>query len=219
MIKKHILVIEDDTEIRKLLKRFLSINGYIVSAVQNLKKSHEIIDYFKFDLIILDIMLPDGTGFEFVKKYKDSLNIPIIILSAMGHTDDKIHGLENGAKDYITKPFEPRELLARIKNLIINNVKNEILSFGNFEFNFKSKILCSNGKIIKLTQSERNLLEIFCNNPGSIISRVQLQQAFNELNFRTIDTMITRLRSKIEMNPKSPRFIITERNQGYSFWP
>lgn len=217
----HILIIEDDAKIRKFLRQFLSSHSYIISDVDNLNEANKIVGYFKFDLIILDIMLggSGGTGFDFIERHKESLNVPIIILSAMGHVDDRVYGLESGARDYISKPFEPRELLIRVKNLISQVNKPQTINFGNFIFDFDSKILFQNDQTVHLTQSERNLLEIFCRKSKNVITRDDLLKAFTDLNIRTIDTMITRLRSKIEADPKSPRFIITERNQGYSFWP
>ncbi len=217
-MKHHILIVEDDDKIRKLLHQYLQSQGYIVSTAASIAECEEIYTYFKFDLIILDIMLPDDTGFNFINRHRETLETPVVILSALGHVDDRVYGLESGARDYITKPFEPRELLLRIKNLISDNAKPETVVFGEFKFDLSSKILMHNNEQVHLTQSERDLLSIFCLKPQKIITREDIINHFHDLNARTIDTMIARLRNKIEADPKVPRFIITERNKGYSFW-
>jgi two-component system phosphate regulon response regulator OmpR len=217
-MKHHILIVEDDDKIRKLLNQYLRSQGYIVSTASSIAECEEIFNYFKFDLIVLDIMLPDDTGFNFINRHRENLETPVIILSALGHVDDRVYGLESGARDYITKPFEPRELLLRVKNLISENAKSEAIEFGDFKFDFTSKSLMHKSSKVHLTQSERELLNIFCLKPKQVITRDDIMEHFSDLNHRTIDTMIARLRNKIESDPKTPRFIITERNKGYSFW-
>lgn len=218
-MKHHILIVEDDDKIRKLLHQYLKSQGYIVSAASSIAECENIYSYFKFDLIILDIMLPDDTGFNFINRHRDNLNTPVIILSALGHVDDRVYALESGARDYITKPFEPRELLLRIKNLISENTKSKVITFGDFKFDLDSRLLMREDQTVHLTQSERDLLHIFCLNLKKVITRLDLTNQFADLNARTIDTMIARLRNKIELDPKAPRHIITERNKGYSLWP
>ncbi len=223
-MKHHILVVEDDDKIRKFLQQYLKSQGYIVSSVASIAACEDIYLYFKFDLIILDIMLPDDTGFNFINRHRDNLDAPItdtpiIILSALGHVDDRVYGLESGARDYITKPFEPRELLLRIKNLISESNKPKITTFGNYKFDLDSRLLAREDQAIHLTPSERDLLHILCLNIKKIITRENLAMQFSDLSARSIDTMIARLRNKLEPDPKSPRYIITERNKGYCLWP
>ncbi|MCE2991939.1 MAG: response regulator transcription factor [Candidatus Jidaibacter sp.] len=218
-MKHHILIVEDDDKIRRLLQQYLKSQGYLVSSVGTIKDCAKIYKYFKFDLIILDIMLPDGTGVKFINQNRDKIDVPVIIVSALGHVDDRVYALESGARDYITKPFELRELLLRIKNLISENSKSHEVIFGDFAFDLNSKILVRNGTSVHLTHSEKELMSLFCKNLKTVITRVEFANHFADLNDRTIDTMIARLRNKIEADPKSPRHLITERNKGYSLWP
>ncbi|MDF3046901.1 MAG: response regulator [Candidatus Midichloriaceae bacterium] len=218
-MKHHILIVEDDDKIRRLLQQYLKSQGYLVSSVGTIADCEKIYNYFKFDLIILDIMLPDGTGVNFINQNRDKINVPVIIVSALGHVDDRVYALESGARDYITKPFELRELLLRIKNLISENSKSSEVVFGDFSFNLNSKILMRKDKVVHLTHSEKELMFVFCKNLKTVITRVEFANHFSDLNDRTIDTMIARLRNKIETDPKSPRHLITERNKGYSLWP
>lgn len=222
MKTKHILIVEDDDKIRFLLSKFLSENGFALSTAPTIKEAHQVIDYFQIDLIILDVMLPDGSGFDFIQNFSELDTTPIIILSALGHVDDKIYGLEHGAIDYITKPFDPRELLLKIKNILdlkkATHSEANTLSFGEFIFNKDSGTLIQGSEPVRLTNNERNLMRLFANKVGNPISRDEIAENFNNMNYNAIDTMINRLRHKIEIDPKKPQFILTERNKGYSFW-
>ena len=218
----HILIVEDDDKIRALLTKFLSDHGFIISSSPTISGAFEILNYFKIDLIILDIMLPDDTGFNFIVKFDNKHNTPIIILSALGHVDDKIYGLENGAVDYMTKPFAPKELLLRINNILEMKkpaLPTNTVIFGDFIFNQESGLLTTKSNdTVHLTSNERNLLKLLSNKMGELISRDEICEHFNNANHNTIDTMINRLRQKIEPNPKKPQFLITERNKGYGLW-
>ena len=216
----HILLIDDDEEIGQLLSEYLNKNNYIVSIANNTFVADELLDIFQFDLIILDVLMPNETGIEFLKR--KFLNTPVIMLTALADVDDRINGLESGAEDYIGKPFEPKELLIRIEK-IISRFKKESnaetkVKFGDFEFDLENKNLSSDGQLISLTTSQRDLLNIFNKNINVVISREELARQLNNINARTIDTQITRLRTKIEKNPKSPEFLQTIRNQGYVLW-
>jgi len=216
----HILVIDDDDEIRQLLAKYLNKNGYIVSLASNTTIAEELFELFQFDLVILDVLMPKETGLEFLKR--KTLKQPVIMLTALGDVDDRINGLENGAEDYIAKPFEPKELLIRIEKLILRFKKDSLtekkIKFGDFQFDLERKTLLHNNVPIPLTTSQRDLLNIFTKNLGIIISREEIAKQLNDINIRTIDTQITRLRSKIEKDPKSPIFLQTVRNHGYVLW-
>jgi two-component system, OmpR family, phosphate regulon response regulator OmpR len=216
----HILVIDDDDEIRQLLAKYLNKNGYIVSLASNTAIAEELFELFQFDLVILDVLMPKETGLEFLKR--KTLKQPVIMLTALGDVDDRINGLENGAEDYIAKPFEPKELLIRIEKLISRFKKDSLtekkIKFGDFQFDLERKTLLHNDVPIPLTTSQRDLLNIFAKNLGVIISREEIAKQLNDINVRTIDTQITRLRSKIEKDPKSPIFLQTVRNHGYVLW-
>lgn len=216
----HILVIDDDDEIRQLLAKYLNKNGYIVSLASDTIIAEELLKLFQFDLVILDVLMPKETGLDFLKC--KTFKQPVIMLTALGDVDDRINGLESGAEDYIAKPFEPKELLIRIEKLIFRYKKDSLVEkkvkFDSYQFNLESKNLTSNNKIIPLTTSQRDLLVIFARNIGVIISREEIAKQLNNINIRTIDTQITRLRSKIEKDPKSPVLLQTVRNHGYVLW-
>ncbi|WP_236870280.1 response regulator transcription factor [Candidatus Bandiella numerosa] len=216
----HILVIDDDNEIRQLLAKYLNKNGYIVSLASNTAVAEELFELFQFDLVILDVLMPKETGLEFLKR--KTLKQPVIMLTALGDVDDRINGLESGAEDYIAKPFEPKELLIRIEKLILRFKKDSLtekkIKFGDFQFDLERKTLLHNNALIPLTTSQRDLLNIFAKNLGIIIPRDEIAKQLNDINIRTIDTQITRLRSKIEKDPKSPIFLQTVRNHGYVLW-
>ncbi len=216
----HILVIDDDDEIRQLLAKYLNKNGYIVSLASNTTIAEELFELFQFDLVILDVLMPKETGLEFLKR--KTLKQPVIMLTALGDVDDRINGLESGAEDYIAKPFEPKELLIRIEKLILRFKKDSLtekkIKFGDFQFDLERKTLLHNNVPIPLTTSQRDLLNIFTKNLGIIISREEIAKQLNDINIRTIDTQITRLRSKIEKDLKSPIFLQTVRNHGYVLW-
>ena len=217
----HILVVDDDKEIRQLLSEYLQRNGYLVSLAYNTKVAETLLDIFQFDLIILDILMPKETGVAFLKR-KLTVGAPVIMLTALGDVDDRINGLESGAEDYMAKPFEPKELLVRIKKLITRFKKTSSIEkkvgFGEYEFDLENNTLFKGGKNIFLTTNQRDLMAVFAKNIGMIISREEIIEQLNDVNIRTIDTQITRLRGKIETNPKNPEFLQTVRNQGYVLW-
>lgn len=217
----HILIVDDDDEIRQLLSEYLQQNGYAVSIAPNTEIAEKLIAAFQFDLIVLDVLMPKETGLAFLKR-KPHIKPPVIMLTALGDVDDRINGLENGAEDYMAKPFEPKELLVRIQKLI-SRFKNassieQKVKFGDYEFDLESKGLSKNNITIPLTTSQRDLIAIFTRNIGVIISREEITEQLNDVNPRTIDTQITRLRSKIERDPKNPELLQTVRNQGYVLW-
>ena len=218
--KQHILIVDDDNRILKLLKKFLSQNNFLVSTSTSTNKAIKLLSNFTYDLIILDVMMPEITGLEFAAKIKGSGNImPIIMLTALFEPEDKIRGLEAGANDYITKPFEPRELLLRINNLISahNRHKKEqqLARFGNNHYNLLTKEFTQNDVNIKLSSSEEKLLDALLKSSNKVIAREELLKEIGALNPRSVDVQIVRLRNKIESDPKNPKFLKTIRNQGY----
>ena len=217
----HILVVDDDEEIRRLLSEYLQKNGYIVSFASNTEIAEVLLGIFRFDLIILDILMPKETGLGFLKR-RVTIEPPVIMLTALGDVDDRINGLESGAEDYMAKPFEPKELLVRVEKLIARFKKTSSMEkkikFGNYEFDLENKNLLKNNENIPLTTNQRDLMTIFVKNVGVVISREEIVRQLNDVNVRTIDTQITRLRGKIEKNPKNPEFLQTVRNRGYVLW-
>jgi len=219
--KFHILVVDDDDKIRQLIKQFLSENGFIVSSAENAEKAKSKIEVFNFNLIILDVMMPGQSGYELTKELKQSKNIPIILLTAKGEVESRIHGLELGADDYLGKPFDPKELLLRVKNVIKMNVDpNTLLSskIGEAELNLNKMIIKLKNKVQKINLSEKRVLMKMLSSPGRIFSRSEIGKISNISKERSIDVMITRLRKKIEINPKNPKFLQTIRGSGYVLW-
>tara|TARA_B100000579_G_scaffold405082_1_gene390482 strand:+ start:384 stop:1058 length:675 start_codon:yes stop_codon:yes gene_type:complete len=218
--KFHILVVDDDNKIRELVKQFLVEKGYIVSTAIDARDAKNKIDIFDFNLIILDVMMPGQSGYELTEELKQSKNIPVLLLTAKGEVENRIQGLELGADDYLGKPFEPQELLLRIKNIIKNknNVLNEITQIGDAELNLNKMTIKLNGKIEKINSSEKNVLVKMLSSPGKIFSREDISKVSKISKERSIDVMITRLRKKIEINPKSPKFLQTIRGSGYVLW-
>lgn len=217
--KPHILVVDDDNRILKLLKKFLIKNGFLVSTSQSSSEAMDLLANFNYDLIVLDVMMPEVTGLEFARKIKESgSTMPIVMLTALSEPEDRVKGLESGAGDYMTKPFEPRELLLRINNLInsYNSYKKEqqLVRFGNNIYNLITKELSQNNRTIRLSSSEEKLLDILLELEGAVISREKLSKQIG-INPRSIDVQITRLRYKIEPDPKTPQCLKTIRNQGY----
>tara|TARA_B100000029_G_scaffold498002_1_gene566248 strand:+ start:444 stop:1121 length:678 start_codon:yes stop_codon:yes gene_type:complete len=219
--KFHILVVDDDDKIRSLIKEFLSEKGFIVSSAENAEKAKSKIEIFNFNLIILDVMMPGQSGYELTKELKESKNIPIILLTAKGEVESRIHGLELGADDYLGKPFDPKELLLRVKNVIKMNVDpNTLLSskIGEAELNLNKMIIKLKNKVQKINLSEKKVLIKMLSSPGRIFSRSEIGKISNISKERSIDVMITRLRKKIEINPKNPKFLQTIRGSGYVLW-
>ena len=219
--KYHILVVDDDDKIRSLIKQFLSEKGFIISSAENAEKAKAKIEIFNFNLIILDVMMPGQDGYDLTKELKQTKNIPIILLTAKGEVESRIHGLELGADDYLGKPFDPKELLLRVKNIIKMNIDpNKLLSskIGEAELNLNKMVIQLKNKVQKINLSEKKVLIKMLASPGIIFSRSEIGKISNISKERSIDVMITRLRKKIEINPKNPKFLQTIRGSGYVLW-
>ena len=219
--KNHILIVDDDDRIRGLLKDYLSENNYIVSTAENADQAKKRLEYIKFDIIILDVMMPGQNGYELTKEIKKQIKVPIILLTAKGEVENRIKGLELGADDYIGKPFEPKELLLRIKNIINKNTKIDLKSInkvGSAEIDLNKMIVNLNSKSKKINNSEKKVLIEMLTNPGKTYSREEIGKISGISQERSIDVMITRLRQKIEMNPKNPKYLQTIRGSGYVLW-
>ena len=219
-MKKSILIVDDDKRLRELLKDYLSGKDFEIYLIEDFNEAKEILPIIKFDLIILDRMMPSGDGIELIEFIKNNFNSPIIMLTAMGSDKNKIDGFKFGANDYLSKPFEPEELYLRIKNLlnIYNNSNNNelLIKFGKFMFNLTTVELKYEDSIICLTESENELLIKLINKRNQIVLREELaEQDFDETELRKVDVRITRLRQKIETNAKQPQFIKTIRGKGY----
>ena len=219
--KIHILVVDDDDRIRSLLKEYLSDNNYIVSTAIDGIEAKKKLEYIKFDLIILDVMMPGQNGYEITKDIKKQINIPIILLTAKGEVENRIKGLELGADDYLGKPFEPKELLLRIKNITNKNSKinlKENYSIGDAIIDLNKMNINLNEKIKKINNSEKKVLIEMLSSPGKTFSREEIGKISGITQERSIDVMITRLRQKIERNPKNPKYLQTIRGLGYVLW-
>jgi two-component system phosphate regulon response regulator OmpR len=212
----HLLVIDDDTRIRNLLQKYLLEHGYLVSTAKDTKEADSLMNNLSCDLIILDLMMPGESGLEFAKRLTTKNSAPIIMLSAMGESEDRIHGLEVGADDYLVKPFEPKELLLRIAKLLKRKTVNEnIFYFGKFSYDTLAKTLAHNDQLLFLTQSEHSLLYFLIKNHNQIVTREELASEL-AISERSVDVQIVRLRAKIEENSARPKFLQTIRGQGYS---
>ena len=219
--KLHILVVDDDDRIRDLLKDYLSENKYIVSTAENADQAKIKLDQLKFDILILDVMMPGQNGYELTKEIKKKLKVPIILLTAKGEVENRIKGLELGADDYIGKPFEPKELLLRIKNIIKNNSKinlNSIQIVGKAKIDLDKMTVYLKEKSKKINNSEKKVLVEMLSNPGKTFSREEIGNISGISQERSIDVMITRLRQKLEVNPKNPKYLQTIRGSGYVLW-
>ena len=217
----HILVVDDDDRIRELVKEYLEENQFLVTTAKNAEDAKKKLEILKFDILVLDIMMPGESGLTLTKEVKKNNYTPIILLTAKGETKDRIEGLELGADDYLGKPFEPKELLLRIKN-ILNKTKTDILPneihIGNTLINLKKLNIKLNNKIKKINTQEKKILENMLGSPGKVFSRNDIGKIINISKERTIDVMITRLRQKIESNPKNPKYLQTIRGSGYVLW-
>ena len=219
--KNHILIVDDDNRIRGLLKDYLSRNEYIVSTAEDAEQAKLKLEIIKFDIIILDVMMPGQDGYELTKEIKKNLKTPVILLTAKGEVENRIKGLELGADDYIGKPFEPRELLLRIKNIISKNNKIDLNIkhlVGHAKVDLNKMIIDLNNKIRKINNSEKEVLIEMLSNPGKTFSREEIGKISSINQERSIDVMITRLRQKIELNPKNPKYLQTIRGSGYVLW-
>lgn len=222
MIGPHILIIDDDDRIRELLSKYLSKNNFVTSTASSTEEANNIMKKYIFDLIIVDYMMPNENGIEFIARLRENSNdlVPIIMLTALNETNNRIEGLSIGADDYISKPFEPKELILRINNVLRRLRKisdSDEISFGEFKFNFNKKTLLRLGIDIRLTDMEREILGILLKKANTVLSREEIKSLYNDINERTIDVQITRIRKKIEDDIKNPRFLKTIRNSGYVF--
>ena len=219
--KLHILVVDDDDRIRSLLKDFLIENHYAVSTAENAEQAKMKLEYLKFDIIILDVMMPGQNGYELTKDIKKEIKVPIILLTAKGEVENRIKGLELGADDYIGKPFEPKELLLRIKNItkLTNKIDlNSKYIVGDASIDLNKMIICLKDKNKKINNSEKKVLVEMLSNPGKTYSREEIGIISGIGQERSIDVMITRLRQKLEIDPKNPKYLQTIRGSGYVLW-
>ena len=219
--KAHILVVDDDDGIRELVKQFLNKNDYLVTTAKSSEDASDKVKIIKFDLIILDIMMPGKSGLEFTNENKKKIDTPIILLTAKGETSDRIEGLEIGADDYLSKPFEPKELLLRIKNILNKTLKKnqkEKLKIGPSILDLNKLIIEKKDKSYKINNTEKLILEKMINSPGQIFTRDEIGKLINIDKERSIDVIITRLRKKIEINSKKPQYLQTIRGTGYVLW-
>jgi len=217
----HILVVDDDDGIRDLLRQYLTENNYLITTANSAEEAKEKISIIKFDLIILDIMMPGKTGLEFTLENKNIINTPILLLTAKGEANERIEGLEVGADDYLPKPFEPKELVLRIRN-ILNKTKNKsqkrIIEFDNIKIDLNKLLIIHNEKELKINNTEKIILEKMINAPGQTFSREAMGKLIDLDKERSIDVIITRLRKKIEIDPKNPKYLQTIRGSGYVLW-
>ena len=217
----HILVVDDDDGIRSLVKRYLNENRYLVTTSANAEDASKKIEIIKFDLIILDIMMPGKSGLEFIKENKKKLDTPIILLTAKGQPEERIEGLEIGADDYLPKPFEPKELILRMENILGKTKKNDqirIIEFKNVKVDLNKQIIFKNNNEYKINNTEKIILEKMINHPGKTFTREDIGLLIDLDKERSIDVIITRLRKKIEVDAKNPKFLQTIRGAGYVLW-
>ena len=217
----HILVVDDDDGIRSLVKKYLNENKYLVTTAISAEDAFEKVEIIKFDLIILDIMMPGKNGLEFIQEKKNALDTPIILLTAKGQATERVEGLESGADDYLPKPFEPKELLLRIKNILNKTKKNDlkrVITFQNIKIDLNRQLIFKNDKEFKINNTEKTILEKMINNPGKTFERMEIGKLIDLDKERSIDVIITRLRKKIEKDPKNPKFLQTLRGEGYVLW-
>ena len=217
----HVLVVDDDDRIRDLVKQYLIENNYLVTTAMSAEDAQKKVNIIKFDLIVLDIMMPGKSGLEFTSENKNKLYTPIILLTAKGEVDERVHGLEIGADDYLIKPFEPKELILRIKN-ILNKTKSKnikrLIEFGDVKIDLSKHLIIKNNREYKINITEKTILETMINFPGKSFSRDEIGKIINLDKERSIDVIITRLRKKIEKDPKNPKYLQTLRGKGYVLW-
>ena len=219
--KAHILLVDDDEGIRSLVKKYLNENNFLVTTADSAENASEKVKIIKFDLIILDIMMSGKSGLDFIIDYKKDLDTPIILLTAKGEASERVEGLELGADDYLAKPFEPKELILRIKNILNKTIKADqkrIIEFENVKIDLNKLLIIKNKKEFKINNTEKTILEKMINNPGNTFTRESIGQLINLDKERSIDVIITRLRKKIEIDPKNPKFLQTIRGAGYVLW-
>ncbi len=217
----HILVVDDDDGIRSLVKKYLVENNYLVTTAKNAEDATKKIKIIKFDLIILDIMMPGKSGLDFIQDNQKKLETPIILLTAKGEAEERIKGLETGADDYLPKPFEPKELVLRIQNILNKTKKTDqkrVIEFENIKIDLNKQLIIKKDLEYKINNTEKLILEKMINNPGKTYSREDIGILINLDKERSIDVIITRLRKKIEIDPKNPKFLQTIRGTGYVLW-
>ncbi len=219
--KAHILVVDDDDGIRNLVKEYLNKNNYLVSTAKNSEDALKKVEIIKFDLIILDIMMPGKSGLEFTEENKNKIDTPIILLTAKGEASERVEGLEIGADDYLPKPFEPKELILRINNILGKTKKDDlkrIIIFGNIKIDINKQFIYNKDRAIKINNTEKIILSKMINSPGKIFKRDEIGKFIDLDKERSIDVIITRLRKKIEEDPKNPKYLQTIRGEGYVLW-
>ena len=217
----HILVVDDDEGIRSLIKQYLNENNFLVTTSDSAENAEEKISIIKFDLIVLDVMMTGKSGFDFIKQNKSKIDTPIILLTAKGETESRVEGLEIGADDYLPKPFEPKELSLRIKNILNKTKRSDekrIITFDNIKIDLNKLLIIKNDTEFKINSTEKIILEKMINNPGKTFSREDIGKLTDLDKERSIDVIITRLRKKIELDPKNPKFLQTIRGAGYVLW-
>ena len=217
----HILVVDDDDGIRSLVKQYLNENNFLVTTSSSAENATEKVSIIKFDLIVLDIMMTGKSGLDFINKNKQKIDTPIILLTAKGEANDRVGGLEIGADDYLAKPFEPKELVLRIKNILHKTIKKNqkrTIEFDNIKIDLNKLLISKNGNIFKINSTEKIILEKMINNPGKTFSREEIGKLIDLDKERSIDVIITRLRKKIEADPKNPKYLQTLRGTGYVLW-
>jgi two-component system phosphate regulon response regulator OmpR len=220
----HLLIVDDDTRIRTLLQRYLSENGYRVTSAKDAAEARQLMTSLDFDFIVLDVMMPGEDGLSLTKAIREKSDVPILLLTARGEASDRIDGLERGADDYLAKPFEPRELLLRIATILRRagspvEAVRQVIQLGACRFDPERGELTRDGKPIKLTSAELQLMRLLAANPGQTFTRTDLSQRMGEVLERTVDVQITRLRRKIENDPKLPLYLQTVRGVGYVLMP
>ena len=219
--KAHILVVDDDDRIRELVKQYLNDNNYLVTTANSSEDAEKKINIIKFDLIVLDIMMPGKSGLEFTNENKKKIDTPIILLTAKGEATERIEGLEVGADDYLPKPFEPKELILRINNILEKTkikVQKRVVNFSNINIDLNKLLITKNSKEFKINNTEKIILDKMINSPGQTFTREEIGKLINLEKERSIDVIITRLRKKIENDPKNPKFLQTIRGTGYVLW-
>jgi len=219
--KAHILVVDDDDGIRDLVKKYLNENNYLINTASNAEEAQRKIEIINFDIIILDIMMPGKSGLQFLNDFKNIIDTPVILLTAKGEAKERIEGLETGADDYLPKPFEPKELLLRIKNILSKTIKKNlvrIIKFGNIKIDLTKLLIIKNEREYKINNTEKKILEKMINKPGKVFNRIEIGKFINLDKERSIDVIITRLRKKIEIDPKNPKYLQTIRGTGYVLW-
>ena len=217
----HILVVDDDDGIRSLVKQYLNENNFLVTTSNSAEDAEEKISVIKFDLIVLDVMMAGKSGLEFIRDNKSKIDTPIILLTAKGEAEDRVGGLEVGADDYLPKPFDPKELTLRIKNILNKTKRNDkkrVIEFDNIKIDLNKLLVVKNKKEFKINNTEKVILEKMINNPGKTFSRVDIGKLIDLEKERSIDVIITRLRKKIETDPKNPKYLQTLRGVGYVLW-